>query len=62
MTQQSQGRERNDAQPLGERSGLTSESKTRKVGEHERKTAGPDGPSAKAVGDTFKNPPGKTRP
>ena len=62
MTQQPQGRERNAAQPLGERSGLASEGKTREVGKHERRTAGPDGPSAREVGDTFKRGPAGKRP
>jgi hypothetical protein len=50
----SKGREENSAQPLGERQGTVSKSQTEKTGREERRTAGPDGPSAKAVGDTFK--------
>jgi len=55
MTQNnSEGRKANAAQPLGQREGTVSEERTRKTGLKERKTAGPDGPDAKAVGDTFK--------
>jgi hypothetical protein len=50
----SEGRKANAAQPLGERHGTSSESGTRKTGLKERNSAGPDGPDAKAVGDTFK--------
>lgn len=57
MAQQAAGRRRNAAAPLGSRPGLTSDEKTAKVGKRERTTAGPDGPSAKAVGDTFKRKP-----
>jgi hypothetical protein len=52
------GRESNEALPLGDRPGLVSEAGTVKTGKAEQKTAGPDGPSAAEVGDTFKN---KTR-
>ena len=48
------GREANAAQPLGERQGIVSKAQTEKTGRKERRTAGPDGPSAKEVGDTFK--------
>lgn len=51
------GRARNAAEPLGERPGLESDKTTRKVGREETRTAGPDGPSAKEVGDTFKRKP-----
>jgi hypothetical protein len=50
----SKGREANGAQPLGERKGLVSNSKTKKIGRKEARSAGPDGPSGEAVGDTFK--------
>lgn len=48
------GRESNAAQPLGDRPGLVSEKSTVKTGKEEQKAAGPDGPSAAEVGDTFK--------
>ena len=50
----SKGREANSAQPLGERQGTASKGATQRAGEKEKRSAGPDGPSAKAVGDTFK--------
>jgi hypothetical protein len=48
------GREQNSAQPLGERQGTTSKAGTKRTGRRETKAAGPDGPDAKPVGDTFK--------
>ena len=45
---QTAGRKENGAQPLGERHGLVSDAGTRRTGEQERKSAGPDGPDAKA--------------
>jgi hypothetical protein len=50
----SQGRKANAAQPPGQRQGTASQESTRKAGIKERQSAGPDGPDAKAVGDTFK--------
>lgn len=52
----SEGREQNQAQPLGERSGLVSKKGAERTGLAERKSAGPDGPDATEVGDTFKGP------
>jgi hypothetical protein len=52
--QQTKGRQENAAQPLGARKGLVSDKGTEKTGRTERKTAGPDGPSAAEVGKTFK--------
>ncbi len=43
---QSPGRERNAAEPLGERPGLESDRLTEKIGKEERRTAGPDWPDA----------------
>jgi hypothetical protein len=54
----SEGREQNQAQPLGERSGLVSKKGAERTGLAERKSAGPDGPDATEVGDTFKGPKG----
>jgi len=54
MGDNSSGREKNDAQPLGERQGTSSKEATKRAGEESRRRAGPDGPDAAAVGDTFK--------
>lgn len=54
---QSDGRKANAAQPLGERPGLTSKAGAKKTGEASRKAAGPDGPDAGALGQTFKAKP-----
>jgi hypothetical protein len=51
----SAGRKANEAQPLGQRSGLVSDHKTDKTGKREAKSAGPDGPDGKVIGDTFKS-------
>ena len=51
---QSEGREKNAAQPLGKREGLVSEKGAKRAGKDSQRAAGPDGPSAAAVGDTFK--------
>jgi hypothetical protein len=57
----SPGRQANDALPLGERPD-TSHQDTVKTGRQERRTAGPDGGDARAVGDTFKDRPPSGRP
>lgn len=49
-----EGREANDALPLGE----IPDKDTAKTGRKERRTAGPDGGDSREVGDTFKNSPG----
>jgi hypothetical protein len=54
----SDGREHNQAQPLGERAGLVSNKGAERTGRAERKSAGPDGPDATEIGDTFKGPKG----
>lgn len=55
-----EGRKRNAAQPLGEYVATGSKAGTKRTGRQSTKAAGPDGPSAKAVGDTFKQQgPGK---
>ena len=51
---QSAGRKANAALPLGQREGGDTERKVRKTGQREQKSAGPDGPSAEELGDTFK--------
>ncbi len=53
-TPNTKGREANAAQPLGERKGTVSKAGTRATGRAERKSAGPDGPDAGAVGRTLK--------
>lgn len=51
---QSEGREKNGAIPGGKPDATTSDEAVRKVGEAETRSAGPDGPDATEVGDTFK--------
>jgi len=46
---QTAGRTRNAAQPLGERSGLVSKRGAKRTAEKEVRSAGPDGPDAKAL-------------
>jgi hypothetical protein len=53
-TDNSKGREANDALPPGQRPGLVSDKDTVKTGRKERRTAGPDGGDATEIGDTFK--------
>ena len=50
------GRKRNEAMPLGHREGGDTDEKVKATGRREQRSAGPDGPSAKAIGDTFKRP------
>lgn len=52
---QTQGRTRNGAIPGGRPDASTSDKAVERTGQKERTTAGPDGPSAKEVGDTFKS-------
>ena len=54
MTAQTPGRERNAAMPLGHREGGDTDAKVKAAGKREQASAGPDGPDAKVVGDTFK--------
>jgi len=51
---QSEGRTRNAAIPGGKPDASTSETEVKTVGERSRHAAGPDGPDATEVGDTFK--------
>lgn len=55
---QTPGRDDNGAIPLGKPDASTSREAVKRTGEHERRTAGPDGPDATEVGDTFKRRPG----
>lgn len=50
----SKGREGNAAQPLGQRHGTVSNDAAKRTGKREAKSAGPDGPRAETVGETFK--------
>lgn len=54
---QSSGRDDNAALPEGRRDGLVSEKEIKKTGEESRRRAGPDGPDATEIGDTFKKKP-----
>lgn len=58
MTDQTEGRDRNGAIPPGKPDASTSDAAVRRTGEHARRSAGPDGPDAAEVGDTFKKTPG----
>ncbi len=49
-----EGREENEALPLGE----IPDKDTEKTGRKEQRTAGPDGGDSREIGDTFKNSPG----
>lgn len=48
------GREANAAQPLGDMRGEESDAGVERTGKKERRSAGPDGPDARVIGDTFK--------
>ncbi|WP_415289084.1 hypothetical protein RSD66_04005 [Brevundimonas sp. S1H14] len=54
---QSEGRRRNAALPGGKPDADTSEEAVRRVGRESRRRAGPDGPDAREIGDTFKQEP-----
>jgi len=51
---QSEGRERNAAIPGGKPDADTPDDAVRRVGRESRRRAGPDGPDAREIGDTFK--------
>ena len=55
---QTEGREENGAIPLGKPDASTSGREVKRNAERERRSAGPDGPDATEVGDTFKRQPG----
>ena len=55
---QTEGRKANGAMPLGKPDASTSEAAVKRNGERERTSAGPDGPDASEVGETFKSGPG----
>ncbi len=52
---QTPGRKANGAAPLGRPDASTSHAEVKRVGEQSRRKAGPDGPDATEVGDTFKS-------
>lgn len=54
---QSKGRTRNAAVPGGNPDASTSEEEVKRTGLKARRAAGPDGPDAKVIGDTFKSRP-----
>lgn len=54
---QSEGRERNAAIPGGKPDADTPDEAVRRVGRESRRRAGPDGPDAREIGDTFKTTP-----
>ena len=54
---QTEGRRKNGAVPGGRPDGSTSEEDIKKVGEQSRRKAGPDGPDAGEIGETFKAQP-----
>lgn len=54
---QSKGRKQNGAMPGGKPDGSTSDAEVKATGEASRRKAGPDGPDAAEVGDTFKRTP-----
>ena len=51
---QTEGRKANGALPLGQRTGGDTDSKVKAQGRREQRSAGPDGPDAREIGDTFK--------
>jgi hypothetical protein len=55
---QSEGREKNGAAPGGKPDAYTSDKAVKANGKREVRSAGPDGPDASKVGDTFKQSPG----
>ena len=55
---QTEGRDENGAIPLGRPDASTSDAAVKRNAEREQRSAGPDGPDATEVGDTFKRPPG----
>lgn len=54
---QTEGRDDNGAIPLGKPDASTPDEAVKRTGEQERRSAGPDGPDATEVGETFKRQP-----
>jgi hypothetical protein len=59
---QTEGRDANGAIPPGKPDAATSDTAVERTGERERRSAGPDGPDATEIGDTFKQTPGEPSP
>jgi len=57
-TRQTSGRDANGAAAGGKPDPLTSDEAVVRTGRKSRKAAGPDGPDATVIGDTFKTPRG----
>ncbi|WP_181544045.1 hypothetical protein WEU32_10105 [Brevundimonas sp. BH3] len=57
MSDQAPGRTRNGATPVTKSTPDASDKKAQKTQAESRKRAGPDGPDAKVIGDTFKRKP-----
>lgn len=55
--EQSAGRRKNAASPAGKSTPDASDEAARRVGRESRRRAGPDGPDAREIGDTFKAAP-----
>lgn len=53
--QQSKGREDNGAEPGGKPGADVSDAAVKRVGRQSQKKAGPDGPDAREIGNTFKH-------
>ncbi len=62
MPKQSPGRTRNGASPVTKSTPDSSEKKAQKTQAESRKRAGPDGPDAEVVGNTFKRQTPSNRP
>ena len=58
--EQSEGREKNGAAPGGRPDASTSDAAVKRTGEQSRTAAGPDGPDARVIGETFKDSGKKT--
>jgi len=54
---QTDGREANGAIPGGKPEAAVDDAAVKRTGQHERQSAGPDGPDPTVVGDTFKTAP-----
>lgn len=54
MSEQSKGREANGATPVDKSTPDASSAAARKTGKESTRRAGPDGPDAREIGDTFK--------
>lgn len=59
---QTEGRDKNGAIPPGKPDASTSDAAVTRTGEQGRRAAGPDGPDATEIGDTFKRSPGDRAP